>query len=288
MASNDIFYALEEILHFLTSAEMTFDTLLSLIGMIISLGQLVISVVGWGVAIISAVMSVVLGIVLFIVKAIPVFALAKKNGRKLAWLAWIPFFTDYLQTFVLMDTPGNAPFKLFKGKLNLEKRWIAFCIWLGICLLGGSIVSALNTAISSVLVAIPVLGPAVAVLVRFVLGYVVVAAAGIWFPAGCAECLQCRQEEQPDRFCRHHCAGRTGYRRLGKNHLVVSAAEEEAPACAGSGSGSCRLIIMHEGHPQGCPFLFAEQCPSEKDGGGGTGKNLCEFLENAVFRRKSG
>ena len=179
MASNDIFYALEEILYFLTSAEMTIDTLLSLIGMIISLGQLVISVVGWGVAIISAVMSVVLGIVLFIVKAIPVFALAKKNGRKLAWLAWIPFFTDYLQTFVLMDTPGNAPFKLFKGKLNLEKRWIAFCIWLGICLLGGSIVSALNTAISSVLVAIPVLGPAVAVLVRFVLGYVVVAAAGI-------------------------------------------------------------------------------------------------------------
>lgn len=179
MASNDIFYALEEILYFLTSAEMTFDTLLSLIGMIISLGQLVISVVGWGVAIISAVMSVVLGIVLFIVKAIPVFALAKKNGRKLAWLAWIPFFTDYLQTFVLMDTPGNAPFKLFKGKLNLEKRWIAFCIWLGICLLGGSIVSALNTAISSVLVVIPVLGPAIAVLVRFVLGYVVVAAAGI-------------------------------------------------------------------------------------------------------------
>ena len=179
MASNDIFYALEEILDFLTSAEMTLDTLLSLIGMILSLGQLVISVVGWGVAIISAVMSVVLGIVLFIVKAIPVFALAKKNGRKLAWLAWIPFFTDYLQTFVLMDTPGNAPFKLFKGKLNLEKRWIAFCIWLGICLLGGSIVSALNTAISSVLVAIPVLGPAVAVLVRLVLGYVVVAAAGI-------------------------------------------------------------------------------------------------------------
>ncbi len=179
MASNDIFYALEEILYFLTSAEMTFDTLLSLIGMIISLGQLVISVVGWGVAIISAVMSVVLGIVLFIVKAIPVFALAKKNGRKLAWLAWIPFFTDYLQTFVLMDTPGNAPFKLFKGKLNIERRWIAFCIWLGICLLGGSVVSVLNTAISSVLVAIPVLGPAIAVLVRFVLGYVVVAAAGI-------------------------------------------------------------------------------------------------------------
>lgn len=179
MASNDIFYALEEILYFLTSAEMTFDTLLSLIGMIISLGQLVISVVGWGVAIISAALSVVLGIVLFIVKAIPVFALAKKNGRKLAWLAWIPFFNDYLQTFVLMDTPGNAPFKLFKGKLNIERRWVAFCIWLGICLLGGGVVSALNTAISSVLVVIPVLGPAVAVLVRFVLGYVVVAAAGI-------------------------------------------------------------------------------------------------------------
>lgn len=177
--SNDMSYVLEDLFYMLSNVEMTLDYAVGILGLLMSLIPMLFTLVGWGGALLAAVVAFVVKIVSYFLKAIPVFVLARKNGRKLAWLAWIPFFTDYLQTFVLMDTPGNAPFKLFKGKLNLEKRWIAFCIWLGICLLGGGIVRALNTAIASVLIAIPVLGPAVAALVRFVLGYVVVAAAGI-------------------------------------------------------------------------------------------------------------
>lgn len=179
MGSNDILYALEEILYFLSTAELTLDTILTVIGMIISLGQVVLTVVGWGVALASVVLAAVMKVVVFIVKAIPVFALAKKNGRKLAWLAWMPFFTDYLQTMVLMDTPGDVPFKLFNGKLTIKRRWISYAIWLGVLLIAPKLIGAIRAPIVAAVGVVPVVGVLVGSLISFVLNYTVKGALGI-------------------------------------------------------------------------------------------------------------
>lgn len=70
--------------------------------------------------------------------ALPLFALAKKTGRKLGWIAWIPVLGDYCRMFTLSDIPGDKEFVLF-GKLKIKSRILSFVIWAGIALFGSMV-----------------------------------------------------------------------------------------------------------------------------------------------------
>ena len=74
-----------------------------------------------------------------IFQSIPVYSLAKKTGRKHAWLAWLPlpfFYLDELpRMFVVANVPGNKEVKIV-GKFKFSSRSVAFWIWVGIYFFG--------------------------------------------------------------------------------------------------------------------------------------------------------
>ena len=117
----------------------------------LSAASTVIAIVG---AIIAAIVSVVCAIAIYIFKTIPVYVVAKKAGRRLAWLAWIPVFASYFRTFVLADTAGQKHVSFFNGKVTIKSRGMSFLAYVGILIFG----SGLVTAIISLLSLIPVVG----------------------------------------------------------------------------------------------------------------------------------
>ena len=75
-------------------------------------------------------------LVMFFLKAIPLYRMAKKAGYKNAWLVWIPI--SLFQTFVCTDLPQKE-FELFPGFFHMEKRRSVFWIYLAISLGSGLI-----------------------------------------------------------------------------------------------------------------------------------------------------
>lgn len=108
------------------------------------------------IGIIGAIISVMISITLFILGAIPVYQVAKKAGRKYAWLAWIPIFSSYFQTYVLNDVPGDKRFevKIFNKEFTFENRFLLFWIYIGIGVFGKGLI----TAVIGILSVIPVVG----------------------------------------------------------------------------------------------------------------------------------
>ncbi len=106
-------------------------------------------------AVIAAVVSFIVGVVIWILEAIPVYTLSKKMGRKNAWLAWIPFFGDEFRLWVLSDMAGDKPFTIYKEKYTIKNRNTSFWIYIAIKFLGGAVISAVVTAVSAI---IPVIG----------------------------------------------------------------------------------------------------------------------------------
>lgn len=126
------------------------------------------------ITVIAAVASFLFSVLIYVLEAIPVFALAKKNGRKLAWLAWVPIFGSYFRLYVLTDIPGDKEFSVFNGKIKMKSRSMSFWCYLGIILFGGALV----TAIVGILSLIPGIGPIIGS-ASSILGFVPAAVGGI-------------------------------------------------------------------------------------------------------------
>lgn len=105
-------------------------------------------------AIIAAIVSAVTAIAVYLLKAIPVYKIAKKVGCRTAWLAWMPVFPSYFRTFVLSDIAGQKPISFFDGKITVKSRVMSFWAYLGILIFGHGLV----TALVGILNLIPVIG----------------------------------------------------------------------------------------------------------------------------------
>ncbi|MBE5939452.1 MAG: hypothetical protein E7266_03550 [Lachnospiraceae bacterium] len=105
----------------------------------------------WGIlltiAIVGVIVSLVISLILFILEAIPVFILARKTGRKSAWLAWIPILGRYFRLYVISDIPGMEELKLFGDRLKLS-RPISFWIYIGLEVFGSSLIKVIAIVIN--------------------------------------------------------------------------------------------------------------------------------------------
>lgn len=123
----------------------------------ISLGELgiggTILLVGLITSIITAVISFIFQFIIYVLEAFPVYKLARKTGRKCAWLAWIPVFGSYFRLYVLADIAGDKELVFF-GKFKLKNRPLSFWMYVGIDLFG----STLITAVIGILQVLPVIG----------------------------------------------------------------------------------------------------------------------------------
>lgn len=111
------------------------DEFINLIYSLLSGGLGVIAMIG---TFITLAVSLLVTVAQWILLALPLFALAKKTGRKLGWIAWIPVLGDYCRMFTLSDIPGDKEFVLF-GKLKIKSRILSFVIWAGIALFGSMV-----------------------------------------------------------------------------------------------------------------------------------------------------
>lgn len=111
------------------------------------------------IGVITAVITFIVKLVLFILGAIPVYRLSQKAGRKNAWLAWIPLFSKYIHTYLINDIPGDKPFevKIFNKKFVFQNRFLFFWIYMGIGVFGNGLI----TAVIGVLSVVPVVGQVV-------------------------------------------------------------------------------------------------------------------------------
>jgi len=103
-------------------------------------------------SIVTAVVSFLVTVILWILEAIPLYKLAKKTNRKRAWLAWVPILGNYFRMYVLTDIPGDKPFSIASRSIN---RNVAFWIYVGSDLFG---VALVNIVVAIINFFIPVVG----------------------------------------------------------------------------------------------------------------------------------
>ena len=140
----------------LDSLESIYDALYYGLG----IAELGVAGVMMMVAIVTAAVSALLALVIWVLEAIPLYKLAKKTERPMPWLAWIPFFSSWFRQYVVADIPGNKPFDVF-GKYKFDDRRTAFWVYLGIRLLGTIIIGLIVSVVSIV---IPFIGSFSAIL----------------------------------------------------------------------------------------------------------------------------
>lgn len=104
------------------------------------------------VSIVTAVVSFLVTVILWILEAIPLYKLSKKTNRKYAWLAWVPILGNYFRMYVLADIPGDKPFSVASRSIS---RNMAFWIYIGIDLFG---VALVNVIVAIINFFIPVVG----------------------------------------------------------------------------------------------------------------------------------
>ncbi len=92
------------------------------------------------VAAITFIVALVIAIALYIVEAIPLYKLAKKHGRKYAWLAWMPIYGKFFRVWVLSDLVPDKEVVLIKDKYVVKDRQQSYWIYLGVDLLGGFVI----------------------------------------------------------------------------------------------------------------------------------------------------
>lgn len=108
------------------------DQFVNLIYSILSGGFGILVTIG---AIAGIIVTFLLTVAQWVLLAMPLFAIAKKTGRKYGWVAWIPILGDYCRMFTLSDIPGEKEFELF-GKIRIKSRILVFLIWLGVAMFG--------------------------------------------------------------------------------------------------------------------------------------------------------
>lgn len=144
---SDVSSFLEELAELLSNIENVLFLGSSIASLSISGVMLLITIIG-------AIISFLVSVALYIFRSIPVYKLAKKAGRKKAWLAWIPLFHSCFRTYVLADIAGEKPVSFFNGKITIKSRGMSFLAYLGILIFGNGLIT---TAIG-ILNMIPVFG----------------------------------------------------------------------------------------------------------------------------------
>ncbi len=144
---SDVSSFLEELVEMLSNIENVLFLGSSIASLGISGAMLLITIIG-------AIVSFLISVALYIFRSIPVYKLAKKAGRKKAWLAWIPIFHSYFRTYVLADTAGEKPVSFFNGKITIKSRGMSFLAYLGILIFGNGLI----TATIGILNIIPLIG----------------------------------------------------------------------------------------------------------------------------------
>ena len=110
------------------------------------------------------VIALVIGAIVYILSAYPLYKLAKKLNRPYAWLAWIPIFSLYCRTYVLCDLAGDKELVIIPDKLVIKDRKMSFWIFVGISVLGGAIVGTISAFLSL----IPIIGILLTIVLAFV------------------------------------------------------------------------------------------------------------------------
>ena len=92
---------------------------------------------------ITALISFLVSVAIYILYAIPTYNLAKKMNRKWAILAWMPIFKKYFRMYVFSDIAGDKDFTLFGGKIRTKSRHLTFWIYLAVHLFGNTLITAI-------------------------------------------------------------------------------------------------------------------------------------------------
>ncbi|MCR4717902.1 MAG: hypothetical protein K5656_12060 [Lachnospiraceae bacterium] len=79
----------------------------------------------------------VVGVISWLLTAIPLFIMGKNAGVTNAWLAWIPIGNMYV-----LNALGGDEFSLFGDKIHFNERISAFWLWLALSF-GGGLLSAI-------------------------------------------------------------------------------------------------------------------------------------------------
>lgn len=109
-------------------------------------------------ALVAAIVSFVVSVIFYVLEAVPVYAVAKKCGRKSALLAWVPIFGDHFRTYVIADIAADKPFTLFNGKLTFKSRKSVYWVRLLVSVFGTALVSAVTMLLQTVASIVPVAG----------------------------------------------------------------------------------------------------------------------------------
>lgn len=104
------------------------------IGTLVASGFLVFLLVALGVALLVS-------ILIYVLRSVALYKMAKKMGHPSPWLAWIPYANTYLM-FVLPE----KPLKVLAINTELKARSTGFFIWLAITL-GSSVVTGILSMI---------------------------------------------------------------------------------------------------------------------------------------------
>lgn len=121
----------------------------------------IVSLVTLGISI----LNFLLDIVVYLFRSIGMYNLSKKAGRSDGWLAFVPVAWHY----VLCDI-SDKPFKLF-GKNIGKNPGTAFWLWLILKYLGGWLVDLLGILLSTLVMAIPTVGPAIGSVMLIILPF---------------------------------------------------------------------------------------------------------------------
>ncbi len=119
-----------------------------------------------GIVLAVAAVAAFIGVIVWLLRSVPLYLMAKRTGREHAWLAFVPVAWMY----TLADI-GKGSVTLF-GKKIAEKRSNAFWIWLAVKYLGGTVASAISGVVGIFLSFVPFFGALLSMLVAFVLGLI--------------------------------------------------------------------------------------------------------------------
>lgn len=106
------------------------------------------------IAVITAIISFIISLAVYVLEALPLSILAKKAGKTSGWIAWIPFFSSFCRLYVLMDICSPKPVTFFSPKFQIKNRPISFWLYLLIRFCGATIISVIIVLVNLV----PVVG----------------------------------------------------------------------------------------------------------------------------------
>ena len=118
---------------------------------------------------VRAFVTVVILFVKYLLRAIPVYKIAKTAKCKIAWLVWIPFFQSMICTFVLSQVSKKERFELFNGKMTIKDNSLFMLIYALLKVFSGSIINVVLILLVNVIPGIGQVMSVVTAVITFLL-----------------------------------------------------------------------------------------------------------------------